>query len=104
LDVNIQIFLNFKLRYLFSLIKKRSFCSNKKGLSEIGWTILYVQNQTKQKLTDAWNCGVYCCKYLEAIIESSGENIDLKFKNTMLELKAIRKNMHLILKTELKLI
>jgi len=60
--------------------------------------------QAKQKLTDAWNCGVYCCKYLEAIIESSGENIDLKFKNTMLELKAIRKNMHLILKTELKLI
>ena len=73
---------------------KRTFCMKKEGLRELVWSFLSIQNQTKQKSKDQVNCGVYCAKYLQILMNSS---LNLKFENTLAALRLIRLDMHTIL-------
>ena len=72
----------------------RNFSKNREGLSNKVWTALDINSQSKQKLSDGWNCGVYCAKYLDLL--SSG-SLNLKFPSTYPALAKIRSEMYTVL-------
>ena len=58
------------------------------------WTLIDFKKVTKQKTNDQTNCGIYCVKYLEKLINS---DLALTFTNTKSALSGYRQEMHEIL-------
>ncbi len=68
----------------------KEFCDIKTGLKK-AWTVLNINKQSKQRKIDKWNCGVYCTKYLELLMNS---NLNLNFVHTKVDLTEIRSEMY----------
>jgi len=64
-------------------------------LSTKAWTVTEINKYSRQASNDSWNCGVYCVKYLEALIEMKMDN--LKFAKTAGDISNYRDDMYEVL-------
>lgn len=69
-------------------------------MSSKAWTVTEINKYSRQAANDVWNCGVYCVKYLEALIDMKMDNLHFaksagnmsNYRDDMYEVVEICKN------------